>query len=143
MSKILICGAIDNFDNPFSWQGDLKDDEPFSRHEFVNPYEIGEDVENPYENPGKIMEPVVDQVNNSVDGVLVSWEDDALLLGAVVYMREAHRRDIPVVIWYQGDRDTLQIPLSWMMNSYHRDRDTAIRVLLGLLGDNDALIDPV
>jgi hypothetical protein len=141
MSKILICGAIDNFDNPFSWQGDLEEDKPFSRHEFVNPYEIGDDVEEPYENPEKIMEPVVEQVNNSVDGVLVSWEDDAFLVGAVVYMREAHRRGIPVVLWYQGSRDTMQIPISWMMRSYHQDRDTAIRVLLSLTGDTDALLD--
>jgi hypothetical protein len=139
MAKILICGAVDNFDTHFSWQGDLEEDEPFSRHEFINPYEIGEDVENPYENPAEIMEPIVAQVNDSVDGVLVSWEDDALLLGAVVYMREAHRRGIPVVMWYQDDRDSLQIPLSWMANSYHRDRDTAIRVLLTLTGDEDAL----
>lgn len=141
MSKILICGAIDNFDNPFSWQGDLEEDEPFSRHEFVNPYDIGDDVEDPYANPEKIMEPVVEQVTDAVDGVLVSWEDDAFLVGAVVYMREAHRRGIPVVLWYQGSRDKMQIPISWMTRSYHQDRDTAIRVLLSLTGDTDALLD--
>jgi len=141
MSKILICGAIDNFDEPFSWQGDLESDEPFARHDFINPYEIGANVENPYQNPDKIMEPVIEEIQSSIDGIVVSWDDDAKLVGATVYMRDAHRLGIPITVWYQGDRDTMQIPVSWMCNSYHTDRDTALRVLLSLTGDTSALID--
>jgi len=141
VSKILICGAVDSFDDPFSWQGDLEVDEPFSRHDFVNPYELGGDVESPYENPDLVMEPVVEELASNIDGVLVSWEDDANLVGATVYMRDAYCLGIPITVWYQGCRDVMQIPVSWMCDSYHTDRDTSIRVLLSLIGDDDALID--
>jgi hypothetical protein len=143
MSTILICGAVDNFDAPFSWQKDLEEDEPYSRHEFINPYDIGDDVENPYENTAKIMEPVVEAIEERVDGVIVSWDDDVKLVGATVYMRDAHRLGIPITVWYQGERDRMQIPVDWMCDSYHTDRDTSIRVLLSMTGDNDALIDTV
>jgi hypothetical protein len=87
------------------------------------------------------MKPTITALHNEVDGVIVSWEDDAALIGATVYMRDAYRLDIPITVWYQGNRDSLPIPVSWMIDSYHEDRDTSIRVLLGLLGHTDALID--
>jgi len=135
---IMVCGAT-TYEDPFSWQDDVASEYP--DYEFVNPYEIGGDVADPYDNPEQIMEPVVAKIEQDVDGLLVSWQDDAFLAGAVVYMREAHRKGIPIVLWYQGDRDKMQIPLSWMMRSYHEDRATAIKVLLSLLGDNEVLVD--
>lgn len=139
MSTILVCGATD-YDDPFAWQDELSDSDDFEGHHFLNPYEIGDDVSNPYENPEKIMEPVVDVIG-AIDGLLVSWQDDAFLVGATVYMYEAFRQDIPIVLWYQGSRDKMQIPLSWMMDSYHNDRETAIRVLLAQTGDRDVLVE--
>ncbi|AGM11382.1 hypothetical protein M199_gp052 [Halogranum tailed virus 1] len=136
---IMVCGAT-TYDDPFGWQEDVSDEYP--DYDFINPYQIGDDVDDPYDNPDEIMEPVVDKMKD-VDGLLVSWQDDAFLVGAVVYMYEAFKRDIPIVIWYQGKRDKMQIPLSWMMHSYHSDRDTAIRVLLARLGDKSVLVDEI
>lgn len=132
MARVLLCGAVSDYDNPFDWQEEVGGE--YDDHDFVNPYQIGDDYDDAYDHADEIMNGVVDELSD-VDGVLVRWEDDAFLVGAVVYMREMHRRGKPVVIWYDGVRDTMQIPLQWMMDSQHSDRDTAIRVLLGLCGD--------
>lgn len=138
MSKIFICGAVSDFDDPFAWQEEVAEIEEFQDHVFMNPYELSDDVEDPYDNPADVMEPAVAAVKRC-DGLLVRWEDDAFLAGAVVYMKVAFDNDIPVVIWYDGYRDKMQIPISWMMRSFHSDRDTAIRVLLALTGDTEVL----
>jgi len=134
----MVCGAT-TYDDPFSWQDEISEEYP--DYDWVNPYQIGDDVDDPYENPAEIMEPVVSKITEDVDALLVSWQDDAFLVGATVYMREAHRKGIPIVIWYQGSREKMQIPISWMMDSYHADRSTAIRVLLAKLGDTNVLTD--
>lgn len=136
MSKIFVCGAT-KYDEPFAWQDSIQDD--FPEHDFINPYEIGDDVDDPYDNPDEVMEPNISFVKNHADGLLVSWQDDAFLVGATVYMAYAFERGIPIVIWYQGNREKMQIPLSYMCTSFHNDRDTAIKVLLAKLGDKDVL----
>ena len=140
MSNILICGAIEGFNDPFPWQEDLEEHELLGVHHYTNPYHISEDVDNPYRNPDAVIQPVIDLIQDEIDGVLVHWRDNASLVGAVLYMREAHRAGKPITIWYDGKRKNMQIPLSWMMNSYHSDMETAARVLLALLGHKDVLV---
>lgn len=138
MSVIFVCGATE-YDDPFAWQDEVAELDICENHVFFNPYEVSPDIDDPYGNPEQIMEPNLSFVEDSADGLLVSWQDNAFLAAAVMYMQKAYEKGIPIVIWYQGSRDTMQIPLSYMATSFHSDRETALRVLLAKLGDTDAL----
>lgn len=124
-------------DDPFAWQDELIEKHD---HEFTNAYECNDFDGDPYDHPEEVMEPALREVREA-DGLLVRWDDDAFLVGAVVYMKEAFDNDIPIVVWYDGYRDDMQIPLSYMMDSCHEDRQTAVKVLLALMGDSDAITE--
>lgn len=137
MVQVFICGAVSDFDDPFAWQDELLDGNKYG-HDYINAYDCHDFDGDPYEHPERVIEPALDAVRDS-DGLLVRWDDDAFLVGAVMYMKEAFDAGLPIVCWYDGYRDDHQIPVQYMIESSHEDRETAIKVLLSMAGDSNAL----
>lgn len=141
MSKIYLTGAINDWENPFKWHDELMDSEKYSEHEFVNPYtlnnfELGDDEI--YDRPMEVIDPALEEIE-TCDGVFVRWEDDAFLVGSAMEIKHAWEHDIPIVIWYEGYRDNLQLWLEGIAVSHFEDRDKALKSLLLLTGEENIL----
>lgn len=137
MVKIFVAGAVSDYDDPFAWQKNVVSDD----HTVTNAYQSHDFDGNVYKYPGKVMEPALSEVREA-DVLLVRWEDDVFLPGAVTYMKEADDNDIPIVVWYEGTRDNLQIPVEWMAKTIRSDKTTAVRVAIALAGDESAISPP-
>lgn len=141
MAQIYLTGAISSWDDPFKWHDSLKDSEKWSEHEFINPYtlndfDIGDDEI--YDHPDRVVEPALAEVRQS-DGLLVHWDDDAMLVGSVIEAWTAWQNDIPVVIWYDGYRDDLSPWLLYLSVGNWKNKEQCVRLLLALAGDTEAL----
>lgn len=131
MTNIFLTGVVTDWDNPLGWHDEIRSEYP--DYDFTNPYEIDTDAD-VYEQPEQVMEPAVEAVRAS-DGVLVHWDDGVSLVGTPIYMREAQREDLPVVVWYSGDRDSDEVSPGIQWLSQHRiydSREKAMSVLQGL-----------
>lgn len=138
MTQIYLTGAVSDWDNPFQWHDQVK--EEWDDQEFVNPYtlndfELGD--EEIYERPHEVVEPALDAVGES-DGLLVRWDDDAFLVGTSMEIKHAYENDVPVVIWYDGYRDNLSPWLLEMSRGNFEDRDKSLKVLLSFVESTDS-----
>ncbi len=141
MAKIYLSGAVSNFDDPFEWHDELAESGEWDDHEFVNPYtlndfELGDEAV--YEHPEEVVEPALEAVRES-DGLLVHWDDDAFLVGTAIEMWTAYQEGIPIVVWYDGYRDDLSPWILYMIRGDWEHKETCLRVLLGFIGETDAL----
>lgn len=139
--QIYLTGAVSDWDDPFAWHDELAEDDEFDEHEFINPYtlndfDLGDDEI--YERPNEVVEPALQAVRDS-DGMLVRWDDDAFLVGTAMEMKEAYEHDIPIVVWYDGYRDNLSPWILYTTKGTWEEKDTALRVLLALCGDTEAI----
>jgi len=100
--KIFCAGAVTDWDDPLGWHEDAR--EQYPDEEIVNAYDYGEDVPI-YEEPERAIEPALEAVTDC-DGLIAHWDDGVSLPAAVGYMWNAKMHDIPVVVWYSGERDT-------------------------------------
>ena len=133
--KLFCTGAVTDWDDPLGWHDEVR--EEYTDHEVLNPYELGDDDLDIYKHPERVMEPAVEAVTES-DGVIAHWDDGVNLPGSVVYMREAMREGIPVVVWYSGSRPTNEVSpaIKWLSQKrIYPEREKSIDVLLALGGD--------
>lgn len=142
MATIYLTGALSDYDDPFEWMDELQASQFADDNEFVNPYmlndlEFGDDEV--YRNPQKVVEPAVSCVRDEADALLLRWEDDVFLPGSTIEAWEAHENGVPVVIWYEGYRDDLQVWLNYVKSFRTEDRETAVRVALSKAGDDSAI----
>jgi hypothetical protein len=138
MAEIYVTGAVSDWDDPFQWHDELEED--WNDQEFVNPYtlndfELGD--EEVYERPNEVVEPALDAVE-SVDGLLVRWDDDAFLVGTAMEMKHAFEHDVPVVIWYDGWRENLSPWLLYHSRGNFESRNKALKVLLSTIESTDS-----
>jgi hypothetical protein len=138
MAEIYVTGAVSDWDDPFQWHDELEED--WNDQEFVNPYtlndfELGD--EEVYERPNEVVEPALDAVE-SVDGLLVRWDDDAFLVGTAMEMKHAFEHDVPVVIWYDGWRENLSPWLLYHSRGNFESRNKALKVLLSIVESTDS-----
>jgi len=138
MAQIYLTGAVTDWDHPFQWHDELREEWP--DQEFVNPYnlndfELGD--EEVYERPNEIVEPALDAVE-SADGLLVKWDDDAFLVGTSMEIKHAYEHDVPVVIWYDGWRDDLSPWLLYHTRGNVESREKAMKVILSFTDGTDA-----
>lgn len=138
MAQIYLTGAVTDWDNPFEWHDELREEWP--DQDFINPYdlndfELGDDEV--YERPNEIIEPALDAVE-SADGLLVKWDDDAFLVGTSMEIRHAYQNDVPVVIWYDGWRDDLSPWLLYHTRGNLESREKAMKVILSFTDGTDA-----
>lgn len=139
--KIYLTGAVTDWDNPFEWHKSIQNNEEWSEHEFINPYELNEfDIgdDEIYDRPNEIVEPALDEVADC-DGMLVNWDDDAFLVGSSMEMWNAYEHGVPIVIWYDGYRDNLSPWLLHISDGDWPEKETCVRTLLALCGDSDAI----
>lgn len=139
MMEIYLTGAVSDWDDPFEWQRNIEQE--FTDYAFVNPYnlndhELGDEVV--YRRPQDVVEPALDKVQD-VDGVLVRWDDNAELVGTAIEIREAWRNDIPVVIWYVGNRDNVSPWLRYHSRAVFRKRDKSVKTLIMWAGDREVI----
>lgn len=135
MSKqIFVTGAVTDWDDPLGWHSEVE--EEYDEHTVVNPYDFGDDVD-VYAEPQRVMEPAVAAVGES-DVVVAHWDDGVNLPGMAVYMYEAFQEDIPITVWYSGDRDVDQVSptILWLSEKrVYEDMEKAVDVALGMTGD--------
>jgi hypothetical protein len=134
MTQIYLTGAVSDWDDPFQWHDELESSDEWDQ-DFVNPYtlnpfELGDDEV--YDHPNKVVEPALDAVADS-DGLLVRWDDDAFLVGTSMEIKHAFEHDVPVVIWYDGYRDSLSPWLLHMSKGTFESKEKALNVLLGFV----------
>jgi len=138
--SIYVTGAVDDYDDP---HGPLIEDlsEKYPAVDWINPYDLNEfDMgdDGVYEEPEKIVEPAIGSLD-TIDGMIVQWDDDAFLVGTVIEIWEAYKRNVPVAIVYDGWRDHLSPWLLYAHLGTYESTDTAVKVLL-MLFDEDGVL---
>jgi len=139
MKRVYLSGALSSSGDIFAWQDSISDE--YDDHEFVNPYTLNDfDIgdKSIYEYPEKVVEPALEELEQC-DGMLVHWQDSTFLVGTVMEIKHAWENDIPVMIWYEGNRDDLSPWLQHTTVADMEDRTTAINVLLSMIGEDGAI----
>lgn len=139
MAEIYLTGAVENWKDPWAWQRDIRNDDEFSDHKFINPYMlnkygIGDDEV--YERPEEVVEPALEKIEE-VDGVLVRYDDEASLVGTAMEIKHAYQEGIPVVVWNVSESDKRVSPWLLYHTRYVEDgRDKALKCLLMYAGES-------
>lgn len=137
MAEIYLTGAVSNWNDPFKWHREIKDE--YDDHKFINPYMLnkyGLGDDEVYENPEEVVDPCIDKLEE-VDGVLVRYDDESNLMGTAMEILHAYREGIPVVIWNVSDSDRRVSPwLLYHTRYVHEDRDKAMKCLLMYAGES-------